>query len=101
MTFQLSEEQKQIVVQKSPNIVDLAKCFINVNSISGTETPMADIMELWFKSRDIEYIVERQEVEQEKFTNRGVRYNIFAYPKSSKPENLRLVFNTHLDVVPP
>merc|ERR1712139_152258 len=61
---------------------------------------MADLMELWFKSRtDQEYVVERQEVESETFTTKGNRFNIFAYPKSqNKP---RLIFNTHLDVVPP
>ena len=71
--FELSEAQKQLVTENSPDIIDLAKCFINVNSISGTETPMADLMELWFNSRDIEYVVEKQEVEPEKFSNKGVQ----------------------------
>ena len=33
--------------------------------------------------------------------NHPVRYNVFAYPKCTKPNDLKLVFNTHLDVVPP
>ena len=91
--YKLSEAQMSLVTQASPDIVDLAKCFINVNSISGTETPMADLMELWFNSREIEYTVDRQEVEPEKFTNKGVRYNIFAYPKHTDPKSLKIVFN--------
>ena len=99
----LTAEEISILQSDNPDILDLATVFINANSISGNEKIMAEVLSTWFEARD--YHVEKQPCVNEKSVDdvEEQRFNIFAYPKSVKDpkKDLRLVFNTHIDVVPP
>ena len=43
----LTPEQIAILKHKKPDIIDLTRTFIDIDSVSGTEKIMADAMEIW------------------------------------------------------
>eukprot|EP00392_Amoebophrya_sp_AT5.2_P017335 g17675.t1 len=106
------QEQTKAVVrilkQKRPDVVELARVLIDIDSVSGTEVLMAKALQLWFAERD--YTVQLQPVEPETGKRDGKdRFNVLAYPREvANPGTyegtkctLPLIFNTHIDVVPP
>ena len=76
------------------DVVSLAEALININSVSGKEGLMADALESWLKPRG--WAVLRQ-----KLSNFDDRYNILAYPKGTDYKEAKLLFNSHIDTVPP
>ena len=70
------------------DVVDLAVALINTQSVSGSEQPMTSWLHNWFDREGFE--VRRQHVADG-------RENIYAH-LSKKP---RLLFNSHIDTVPP
>jgi hypothetical protein len=72
------------------DVVKLAVQLINIQSTSGSETPMADALEHWLSKRG--WKVTKQRVTES-------RFNIYAQRHDNgKPS---LIFNSHLDTVPP
>lgn len=71
------------------DVVQLAIDLINIESISGAEGPMADVLERYLTARG--WTVQRQTVAPG-------RDNVFAHRGNPNP---RLLFNSHIDTVPP
>ncbi|CAD7963986.1 unnamed protein product [Amoebophrya sp. A25] len=89
-----------LLKQASPDVLALARVLIDIDSVSGTEIPMARALETWFQAHG--YEVQLQPVEPETGKQGlGSRFNVLAWPKGTQPSSLPLLFNTHLDVVPP
>eukprot|EP00391_Amoebophrya_sp_Ameob2_P001698 CAMPEP_0179001386 /NCGR_PEP_ID=MMETSP0795-20121207/11331_1 /TAXON_ID=88552 /ORGANISM="Amoebophrya sp., Strain Ameob2" /LENGTH=996 /DNA_ID=CAMNT_0020694753 /DNA_START=44 /DNA_END=3034 /DNA_ORIENTATION=+ len=97
----LPDHAQRILKQKRPDVVELARVLIDIDSVSGTEVLMAKALQLWFAERD--YTVQLQPVEPETGKRDGKdRFNVLAYPREvANPGTLPLIFNTHIDVVPP
>lgn len=79
-----------------PDILDLATALINIDSTSGREQLMSEAMAIWFKAHG--YTLELQPVAAGDHGTE-VRHNVLAY--AGDRSKIRLLFNTHLDVVPP
>ena len=80
------------------DVVELATLFINTQSLSGHEVPMADNLKAWLEYRG--WNVHLQAVEpQQDVPDSTIRYNVFA----TRPgiTNPRVLFNSHIDTVPP
>jgi len=80
-----------VTAQTSGDVIDLTKDLVSIESTTGNEKPMADFLFAWLSRRN--YTIERQIIEE------GRRENIFAY--KGQQRNTRLLFNSHLDTVPP
>lgn len=82
----------------SEDVVDMAFALIDVPSISGFEQAMASCLYHWLTQRGWEVVL--QPVAPQQATDGAeVRHNVFAHrPGFSNPE---LLFNTHIDTVPP
>ncbi len=72
-----------------PPVVALALKLIDIESTSGREKPMADFLQAYLEP--LGWQVQLQEVAPD-------RDNIFAFRPGNKP---RLIFNSHIDTVPP
>ncbi|CAD7941922.1 unnamed protein product [Amoebophrya sp. A120] len=95
-----AENLQQILQHPAPDVVDLARALIDIDSVSGTEVPMANALSTWFQAHG--YDLDLQSVEPE--TGKpggGSRFNVLAWPKGTRVADLPIIFNTHIDVVPP
>ena len=81
-------------ISQITDIVSLAEALININSVSGKEGAMADALESWLTPRGWNVI-------RQKLSNFDDRYNILAYPKGTDYKAAKLLFNSHIDTVPP
>jgi acetylornithine deacetylase len=81
------------VLAAGDDVVALARALVDVNSVSGHEQVMGDVVAAWLEARG--WHVHRQPVAGDY----GVRHNLHCTctPSSTPP----VYFNTHLDVVPP
>eukprot|EP01083_Nonionella_stella_P233503 822596_1 len=74
------------------DVVSCAVKLIDTESVSGNEFPMFRVLKSWLEVRG--WTVDKQEVAKE-------RYNLLAYPKGITPSDITLLFNSHIDTVPP
>lgn len=70
-------------------VVRLAHQLISIESVSGEESPMSDFLSNYLEERG--WTVQLQEVKPN-------RFNVFAHRENPSPS---LIFNTHIDTVPP
>eukprot|EP01083_Nonionella_stella_P038649 105093_1 len=79
-------------IAKTDDVVELATELINVKSITNHEYPMALALRAWLEPRG--WTCQLQMVQPN-------RFNVLAYPKDTDPTTARVLFNTHIDTVPP
>jgi acetylornithine deacetylase len=78
------------------DVVELATAFINVESITNNEYPMLLALKSWLEPRG--WTVDAQEIDDGEHPN---RFNVIAYPVNTQMSDIQLLFNSHIDTVPP